>query len=174
MSYDRILQIENQLATAVHQFTEEIGFVCPSQMHPGFFTVSALDNLDHNPSSTTATDSLHGTGISLFQFPSSSSPGDQNQRPLTLPSTSTPKNHQLHDDYATVPAIELAKARVDIPKPPNSFATISGHKKEQKNPKNSWLEHAAELLVKDTLEKGDTVVWASYHVSTQIATNQPH
>ena len=85
VTYDRILQIENQLATAVCQFTEEIGLVCPSQMCPGVFTYCALDNLDHNPSSTTATDSFHGTGISLFQFPSSSSPGDQNQRPLTLP-----------------------------------------------------------------------------------------
>ena len=63
VSYDRILQIENQLATAVCRFTEEIGLVC-RQMRPGIFTVGALDNLDHNPSSTTATDSFHGTGIS--------------------------------------------------------------------------------------------------------------
>ena len=28
------------------------------------FTVGALDNLDHNPSSTTARDSFHGMGIS--------------------------------------------------------------------------------------------------------------
>ena len=47
VSYDMILQTENQLAT-VCQFTEEIGLVCPSQMRPGDFTVGALDNLDHN------------------------------------------------------------------------------------------------------------------------------
>ena len=27
-----------------------------------------LNNLDHNPSSSTAKDSFHGTGISIFQF----------------------------------------------------------------------------------------------------------
>ena len=32
------------------------------------FTVSAIDNLDHNPSSSTAKDSFHSTGISIFQF----------------------------------------------------------------------------------------------------------
>ena len=33
------------------------------------FTTSAVDNIDHNPSSTTATGSFHGTGVSLFQHP---------------------------------------------------------------------------------------------------------
>ena len=31
------------------------------------FTTAAVDNLDHNPSSPTAHDAFHGTGISLFQ-----------------------------------------------------------------------------------------------------------
>ena len=143
-----------------------------SPKRPGIFTVGALDNLDHNPSSATARDSFHGTGISLVQFPSSSSTGDQNQ--LTLPSTSTPKNHQLPDNYTTVPVFELAKASVDILKPPNRIATISGHYRRRKNKENCWLEHAAELLEMDTLEKGDTVAWASYYASTQIATDQSH
>ena len=30
------------------------------------YAIICLDNLDHNPSSTTASDSFHGTGISLF------------------------------------------------------------------------------------------------------------
>ena len=45
-----------------------VALVCPSQLRHGLFTVGALDNLDHNPSSTTATDVFHGTGIRLFQF----------------------------------------------------------------------------------------------------------
>ena len=54
VSYDRILQLENQLAISVCEFTKEIGLVCPIQLRHGLFTVGALDNLDHNPSSTTA------------------------------------------------------------------------------------------------------------------------
>ena len=68
VSYDRVLQVENQLATGVCQHIAEIGLVCPSQLHHGPFTIGALDNLDYNPSSTTTTESFHGTGISLFQF----------------------------------------------------------------------------------------------------------
>ena len=37
----------------------------------GLFTTGCVDNIDHNPSSRTATDSFHGTAISLAQHPSS-------------------------------------------------------------------------------------------------------
>lgn len=33
------------------------------------FTTAAVDNIDHNPSATTAKDSFDGTGISLLQHP---------------------------------------------------------------------------------------------------------
>ena len=39
------------------------------------FTTAAVDNIDHNPTSRTAQDSFHGTGISLFQHPSAENPG---------------------------------------------------------------------------------------------------
>ena len=68
VGYDRILQLENQLANSVCLHAEDIGLVCPSQLRHGNFTVDALDNLDNNPPSTTATDAFHGTAISLFQF----------------------------------------------------------------------------------------------------------
>ena len=41
----------------------------PSQSDDGLFTTAVIDNIDHNPSSTTATDALHGKGISLSQHP---------------------------------------------------------------------------------------------------------
>ena len=47
VSYDRILQLENQLATSVCEITKEIGLVCPIQLRHVFFTVGALDNLDN-------------------------------------------------------------------------------------------------------------------------------
>jgi hypothetical protein len=39
------------------------------------FTIGTLDKLDHNPTSTTAQSSFHGTGIILFQFPTDTNPG---------------------------------------------------------------------------------------------------
>ncbi len=98
VSYDRIIQVENQLATGVCQHIAEIGLVCPSQLRHGLFTIGALDNLDHNPSSTTATDFFHGTGISLFKF-SSSSGGHQNQNVIQL---HLPAVHQKISSYLLI------------------------------------------------------------------------
>lgn len=41
--------------------------VCPSNLKLKLFTTSAVNNIDHSPSATTATGSLHDTAISLFQ-----------------------------------------------------------------------------------------------------------
>ena len=56
------------LATAICKQFEDEGVVCPAKLRKGLFVVGALDNLDYNPSSTTAQDSFHGTGTSVFQF----------------------------------------------------------------------------------------------------------
>ena len=44
--------------------------VCPPSSKAGTFITVAIDNINHNPSSNTATSSFHGTAISLFQHPS--------------------------------------------------------------------------------------------------------
>ena len=50
VSYDRILELEKQIASSCCEQTNEIGLVCPRQLKHGLFTAGALDNLDHNPS----------------------------------------------------------------------------------------------------------------------------
>ena len=58
ISYDRVLEVENIIAAAVsEQFEERV--VAPSCPQKGIFIVGALDNLDHNPSSTTAVNAFH-------------------------------------------------------------------------------------------------------------------
>ena len=63
------------VATAVCKQFEDEGVVCPAKLRKDLFVVGALDNLDYNPSSTTAQDSFHGTGISVFQFPTINNSG---------------------------------------------------------------------------------------------------
>jgi hypothetical protein len=76
ISNDRVLEISTQLGESVlSQFMED-GVVCPAILQKGLFTTSAVDNIDHNPSATTATISCHGTGISVFQHPVSSTFSD--------------------------------------------------------------------------------------------------
>ena len=52
----------------MREFLKEL-VVFPPKMRDDIFTIAAVDNIDHNPSSTTSKESLRGTGISLFQHP---------------------------------------------------------------------------------------------------------
>ena len=54
VSYYRVLEIENSLAMAVCKRFEEENLVCPANLQKGLVTVGALDNIDYNPSATTA------------------------------------------------------------------------------------------------------------------------
>ena len=66
VSYDRVLNISTGNNVCRHYEIELA--VCPPQHKGGLFTTAAIDNIDHNPSSTTSHDSFHGTGVSLFQI----------------------------------------------------------------------------------------------------------
>jgi len=71
VSYDRVLSVTTALANGIiHQFEVDKA-VCPPNLRGNVFTTAAVDNIDHNPSSTSAKASFHGTGISL-SYPSSS------------------------------------------------------------------------------------------------------
>jgi hypothetical protein len=76
VSYDRVMEIEDALATSLCERFSEEGCVSPACLRKGLFSMAALNNIDHNPSSTTSVSSFHGTGISIFQFPTESVPGE--------------------------------------------------------------------------------------------------
>lgn len=63
ISYDRVLSLSAEMGNSVCQRYHMEHVVCPPALKQGVFTTSAVDNIDHNPSATTATDSFHGTGI---------------------------------------------------------------------------------------------------------------
>ena len=89
ISYDRVLELEDWIGTSVSERFLEDGIVAPVSLRKGLFTVGALDN---NPSSTTAASSFHGTGISLFQFPTKTNPGEV-RLPVSIPPSSGCKQH---------------------------------------------------------------------------------
>lgn len=91
VSYDRLMEIEDWLATAVSKHFKEDGCVSLICLRKGLFSVEALDNLDNNASSTTATSSSHGTGISVFQLPTECHPGD-GPLPITVPPSDSDKD----------------------------------------------------------------------------------
>ena len=169
VSYDRVMEIEDWLATAVTERYKEDGCVSPACLKKGLFSVGALDNLDHNPSSTTATSSFHGTGISIFQFPTESNPG-QSQPPITVPPSGTDR-HSLPDSYALVPPTELKTTSTSVPE--RSLQQVEGSLEEGKSKEKDWVEHALQKLNHDNLESKDAIVWAAYHSSAHLTEKDP-
>ena len=69
VKYERVKAIKNGIAAEMCKKYLQEGIVCPPKLVPGLFTTSDIDNIDHNPSSTTAGSSFHGTPITIFQHP---------------------------------------------------------------------------------------------------------
>ena len=79
ISYTRVLEISAQLGEGVVAQCVEDGVVCPPVVRKKLFTTSAVDNIDHNPTASTAKTSFHGIIISVFQHPSSEQLGEERE-----------------------------------------------------------------------------------------------
>ena len=137
--------------------------VCPLNLNCGLFTVGALDNIDYNPSSTTAQGSFHGTGISLFQFPSSSVDGTQSRPPITLPPGKPDRNIHLPESYATVPAVSVKTTELTVSKTVYTEA-FSGNLQQAMAQEDCWAQHALSTVDKE-VRSTDVITWSSYHGS---------
>ena len=168
ISYDRVLGISSQLGTAlVQRFTEE-GVVCPSVLRKGLFTTAALDNIDHNPSATTAKSSFHGTGISLFQHPTNSERGEQRELLQIAGPPATKKVTPLPETYANVRPAYFK----DVTPVPTGSENMLPLKPEIlfQNIKMEfqWLGH---VNVTEDVEGGVSVTWAIQHASKHQGLN---
>ena len=174
VSNDRVLELEHWIASSVCERFEEDGVVIPACLRKGVFTVGALDNLDHNPSSTTAVDAIHGTGICLFQFPTEVYPGED--RPPLIISPSETSQHSLPDSYGLVPAVALTACAVHVPIQPVSTKEselLSSCLNEAQSKEKKWIEHALTLVEKDDLSSNDALVWAAFHAQQQPIIEDP-
>ena len=107
------MELEEWLADAVSERFKEDDCVSPPNLRKGVFSVGALDNLDHNPSSMTSTSSFHGTGISIFQLPTQNNSG-QSRAPLIVPPSGN-ERHSLPEQYSIVPPTALDTTSVSVP-----------------------------------------------------------
>ena len=82
------------------------------------FTTAAVDNIDHNPSSTSAHDAFHGTAQSLFQHPNKDNTGVP-QHVVTLSETTTKGPIAcLPNTYTSIPPVSLIKQDPPVPQLP--------------------------------------------------------
>ena len=169
ISYDRVMELEDWLATSVCESFEEDGVVFPASLRKGLFTVGALDNLDHNPTSTTSMTSFHGTAVSLFQFPIESRSGES-LPPVPIPPVG-PHKHCLPERYATVPAVALKTSAVRVPA--CCTRPLQSSLEEAKAKEEGWIKNAIQLLDKENLCREDVIAWTAYHASLQPPVYDP-
>ena len=67
VTYNRIQEIQDSIGQQLCEKYEREKIVCPYSLKPDLFTFGAIDNADHNPTSSTTTSSFHGTSVSIFQ-----------------------------------------------------------------------------------------------------------
>ena len=65
VSCDRVLEISMDVGTKICNYYNRLKSV-PTTAEKGVFTTSAVDNINHQTSATTAKNSFNGTGISMF------------------------------------------------------------------------------------------------------------
>ncbi|XP_038062580.1 uncharacterized protein LOC119733071 [Patiria miniata] len=178
VSYDRLLQLSSDLANGVCKQFEADNVVCPPKMRHGLFTTAAVDNIDHNPSSMTAQDSFHGTGISLMQHPSHAYTGvDRSLLLISKETTSTTKAVvSLPTFYSSVPPAALKTKEFIAPEVAGYEYVRSDHLQavnKATSDEKQWMETVQRALTKGV--DGDTpwLSWAAYHASRQQELTPP-
>ena len=130
-------------------------------MIPGLFTVGEVDNIAHNPSSTTAGASFHAASLSLMQ--NKKEPGEHStpliQQPVLgiLGTLSPLPNSYTNVHHVTLPPKEVSIQPCDVSMKP----TVRPETRTYKS-KSEWLKHC-----KAVIEYGDDDVqrWQSFMVS---------
>ena len=117
VSYDRILQLSMDIANAVIDQYEDDGVVCPTVLREGLFTTGNLDNLDHNPTSTSAQTAFNGTALSLTQHITNKTTGIERHQNRPLLSKETPKSKTIKPLMETYSQIPPATLPIDKPSP---------------------------------------------------------
>jgi hypothetical protein len=84
-------------------------------MRGDVFKTSAVDNIDHNPSSTTSKESFHGTGISLLQHPVFVGQGIDRSIAIIGDSAGQKTVGHLPSYYTVVPTVTSSANKASLP-----------------------------------------------------------
>ena len=96
----------------IKQYVEDDD-VCPPVLRKGLFTTAAVDNIDHNPTATTASTSFHGKSISMFQHASKDNPGEERVA-LEITYGKTRKVPELPEHYTNIAPAYFKKNPIPV------------------------------------------------------------
>ena len=168
ISYNRVIETSTEMGNKVAARFQAENVVCPSNLNLKLFTTSAVDNIDHNPSSSTATGSLHGTAIS-FQHATKENHG-QERAPI-LPSFDHPTRSiaPLPKHYAEVPPVQPWKTDPPFPSTTvktNDFQSLTVDLSDEEK----WLEHVKNILEHNSQNEiqESNISWVAFHASRTV------
>ena len=142
--YDRLLEVSAQLGdAAVNKYMEE-GVVCPAFTRKGLFTTAVMDNIDHNPTATTATTSFHGTSISLFQHLSTDNDGEKRES-IRIKDGKIKRVPELPDSFTNIHPAFFTK-KIPIPSKVNIPLNLDRNNiKIDLTVEDEWLEKVSRI-----------------------------
>eukprot|EP00112_Aurelia_sp_Birch-Aquarium-sp1_P023888 Seg731.3 transcript_id=Seg731.3/GoldUCD/mRNA.D3Y31 product="hypothetical protein" protein_id=Seg731.3/GoldUCD/D3Y31 len=158
VSYDRVQSIQLAVTKQLCADYQGKGVVCPTYLKEGLFTTSAIDNIDHNPSSTTATESFHGTTISVFQHPAT-------EMTVALPElkkdiADSRTELRLPESYTSLPPTKAAIAEYPLQSVNHSHFGCTNPLAEA----NEWLTHLETLTDADSnVNIAQHMSWSGFH-----------
>ena len=161
INYKRVLNIENLHKDTILRQYDRDGYVCPTQLKKGSFVVGAIDNIDHNTSSTTAEGNFHGTGISLMQ-PNGNVGED---RATAYSSEPLAKDEDLPDNFRIVPAVSINNKLQKPSAKPSQWSPTTIEEVVIKE--HDWLTSSKLLLEKEQVSEEDAISWSAFHAKQQ-------
>lgn len=175
ISYSKLSEYKKKIAnTACMQYHKD-NVVCPLQLPRGLFTTAAIDNIDHNTSSTTANESFHGTAISLKSHPTNENNGelrgyiDINDTNLLSASTDY---LPLPESYSIVPAVSRALSSSDMPACPPFSIPTAAVQLDYKHEDLEWLQRVYESA--ENLLEAANINWSSHHAEKMRLIKRPN
>ena len=174
ISYGRTLKLSEDLCNNVMDLYEQNGTVCPPTLPKGVFTTTALDNLDHDPKSTVANWTFHGTALSMTCHV------DENYHSLepSFPKSSAnlKKSYALLESYSIVPPVSLKNKSPIVPSSESSADMYGSQETFSDNlsEEYQWLEHVKDIITKSNLEPTDVISWAAFHASRIDQPSKPN
>lgn len=165
ISYQRVLNISDDILASLQQHYDDEGLMCPIGLQKNTYTVGAVDNIDHNPTSATSRRSFHGTGISIFQ---------NIETEMEMPNLSYVSNVDRHEQNKTV-VQDYLDVTGNIPfvfaNPKPVFLSESALNSDKHTLDTSlqeeqgWLETIEDSIVSNY--ELDIMMWSAYHARKQ-------
>ena len=160
ITYNRVSEIQEQVMKQEIKRFDEMGLVCPTSLKPNIFTTVAIDNIDHNSTSSTAQNHFHGTFISVFQHSTDKFHLQiQNGLPVELDDCgSAPK--KLPHFYTEIQP--MPKVKSDIPIQLTNTARVYNNTFKNAFDENKhWLEGVRKSLKCNNDDR--KISWCAFH-----------